>query len=264
MSQLKLLTCNLHGLEEPNPSAALRTLAAHIVAQHYDVVFLQEIVALLQPKSEDPIDHSGEFLLACLRELGCHDYHLTIAYCHEAWGTCDEYVGILTRWPLLEQTALLLSESDDPKDFNRRVAMRAVIDVNGTPLQFMSCHFSWADSVDPFSGQFNTLDTFIQASGFPTIIAGDFNIPSFSPDYMNVINAGYRDLYLVTSPDADWTIQAEIDGWEGRGQAGRRIDFMFANTPFIIESSQRRFYGDDHPMLSDHAFVEVIISLSHA
>lgn len=261
MQTLKLFSLNLHGLEEPNPRLSLTTLGDFLLANEYDVIFLQEIVELLEPLATDELWHTGEFLLNYLRTAGCDDYRLSIAHTHEAWGTCNEFVGILTRLPILEQVALRVSQTDDVRDFNRRVLMATTLQVAEQPFQFVSGHFSWSDSEDPFAQQFAAFDDYVKTTKLPTILAGDCNITSFSPDYIDVINRGWTDLYLVKGSDADWTIAEEIDGWEGSGAHGRRIDFCFANTPLRVSAATRHFTGDDRPMISDHVAIALEISL---
>lgn len=257
MSQLKLFTFNLHGLAEPDPMACLTTLANFIVANDFDVIFLQEIVAQFHPTANDPLAHTGTYLTNTLSKLGCHGYTLHLSMAHEAWGTCHEYVGVLTRLPVLNSETVRISQTDDESDFNRRVVQVTTVKFQDSPLQCISGHFSWSDANDPFGPQFAVLDDFIKTSKLPTIIGGDFNIESFSPAYIDVINRGYTDLYLVKGSDSDWTIFEEIAGWHGKGSHGKRIDFIFANTPVIVTHALRHFTGSDKPMISDHASIAI-------
>ncbi|MGL4624443.1 MAG: endonuclease/exonuclease/phosphatase family protein [Culicoidibacterales bacterium] len=260
MKSFKIFSQNLHGLGESNPKDCLTRFGAFLASNDYDVVCLQEIVALIDPKPEDDIWDTGEFLLHYLHSAGRTEYQLITAFAHEAWDTCNEFVGILTRLPILDHRVLRVSHTDDSKDFNRRVLMLATLQVGDTPIQFASGHFSWSDSSDPFTQQFTAFDHDVRTTHLPTILAGDCNITSFSPEYIDVINKGWTDLYLVKGSDSDWTIAEEIDGWEGTGFHGRRIDFFFANCPFVVLKANRHFTGEDKAMISDHVGIEIQIS----
>ena len=95
------------------------------------------------------------------------------------------------------------------------------------------------------------------------ILMGDFNTDAInSPeDYKMILSQGLYDTYTVAiEKDSGITVGGNIDGWS-KSKEEKRIDYIFSNKKIKVLSSKVIFNGKNHPVVSDHYGLEVILDM---
>lgn len=117
----------------------------------------------------------------------------------------DGGVSVLSKWPIVRQEQFIYKEGCGGDGFSHKGFVYTELDVNGTHVHVVGTH---TQSTDPGcsggeapkvrSAQFKELDAFLDGKGVPTeeqvVVAGDFNVDSFSPEYERMLSdAGLVD-----------------------------------------------------------------------
>ena len=95
------------------------------------------------------------------------------------------------------------------------------------------------------------------------ILMGDFNTDAInSPeDYKMILSQGLYDTYtMAKEKDSGITVGGNIDGWS-KSKEEKRIDYILSNKEIKVKSSKVIFNGENHPVVSDHYGLEVILDL---
>jgi len=95
------------------------------------------------------------------------------------------------------------------------------------------------------------------------ILMGDFNTDAInSPeDYKMILSQGLYDTYTAAiEKDSGITVGGNIDGWS-KNKEDKRIDYIFSNKKIKVLSSKVIFNGKNHPVVSDHYGLEVILDM---
>lgn len=135
---------------------------------------------------------------------------------------------------------------------------------------FYTVHMGWWDDAeDPFAGQWEQLNQFLQEkgrldSGKNVWLLGDFNSPSAvsGEGYDCIRKAGWLDSYVLAAQKDDGaTVDHVIDGWRDKMAEGEncRLDYMFSRNPVRIRSSRVICNGTLYPVVSDHFGVMVTV-----
>lgn len=234
---LRVLTYNLWDAN-PTISASIYWL----LAQNADVVILQEMLE----------GHTHQLP----RLEAAYPYHVDIY----------DTPYIFSRFPVLESEAILL----EAYTANRgRLALRTVLDVNGTSIAVYGVHLtspvtaqSDSDAVSASqsvswlfqyneerrNAQLRALIAAIQAETIPVIAAGDFNLSHTSPIIDEAYAANLQDSYRIAG--TDW-------GMTWSHPALRlpilRIDYVWSTTPLRpLRMYRGDFNGSDHlPIVVD-------------
>ena len=261
---MKLLTLNAHSWQEADNASCLRHVAEAVRLEQPDVIALQEVNQNQgsPAAAEDRLKASGfvsagDTILAdnwalCLAER-IPGYHWSWAYTHVGYRTWEEGVAVLSRLPVLEVRSCCLSSPELPKDSWRQ---RRVLAVRSEAGWFCSTHMGWwDDEIDPFPGQWQRLNVFLQSLNGSRYLMGDFNSPAHvrGQGYDLIVNSGWQDCYTrAESRDSGVTVPGQIDGWREEAVSGFRLDCCFAGQPGCTLSSRVIFNGDFYPVVSDH------------
>ena len=95
------------------------------------------------------------------------------------------------------------------------------------------------------------------------ILMGDFNTDAINnpEDYKKILFQGLYDTYTdAIEKDNGITVGGNIDGWS-KNKEDKRIDYIFSNRKIKVLSSKVIFNGKNHPVVSDHYGLEVILDM---
>ncbi|WP_162011120.1 endonuclease/exonuclease/phosphatase family protein [Streptococcus sp. S784/96/1] len=268
---MKLLTLNTHSWMEDHPEKKLEQLVEHILQEDYDIVCLQEINQLMttsrvvapadyQALPSAPIlheDHYAYLLTGKLAQKGKR-YYWSWAYNHIGYDRYHEGVALLSKTPI-EVQELLVSDVDDETDYHTRRILLATTEVTGRALTVASLHLSWFGK--GFEGEWQIIEDHLQSHSYPIILMGDFNNPTDQEGYSMIVNSSLNvvDSHQVASHVlGNYTILANIDGWEGNQQA-LKVDHAFVSKTLNVVSSKVIFDGKATPILSDHFGLDIDI-----
>ncbi len=245
------MTMNLHCLQEANPRACLQTLAETIINEGYDLIFLQELVEVIAFDLTTEIHDTGAYLIAQLKRENSA-YQLVKSYAHESWGNCREYVGIITRLPIIQSQTVVLSERSDPTDIDRRVAQSVQIETDGKIVCCLSTHMSWPENNQStkFLEQLDQLNQYVKTLNMPIILGGDLNITPDTKEYHALLAAGWVDAYYTMNHQHDWTC---IE-YEGETISYQHIDYILTNRS-VVTTDVYRIFTTPTQMISDHVGV---------
>lgn len=244
-------------------------LVERIVEHDYDLICLQEVNQLISTQSVshplhyqslegNPEIHEDNYALKLVEALaakGKH-YNWSWAYNHIGYDRFHEGVAILCQ-SSIEVADILASTTILPEDYHTRRVLLARTQIAGQSFTVVSLHLSWWEK--GFAREWDRLSKALEAESSPLIVMGDFNNPTGNQGYQLVLNA---DLELVDSHSVaesirgDHTIVAAIDGWEGN-QSALKVDHIFVDKSFHVNTSRVVFNGEDGPVVSDHFGLEV-------
>lgn len=269
----KCLTLNTHSWMEVNALKKLFDLAEHIFREKYDIICLQEVNQSISsplaksspnyhPIEGTPALHQDNFALQLVHYLnlqGLH-YHWTWAYNHIGYSKYHEGVAILSLKPL-KPNDILVSAVDDETDYHTRRALVAETTLNDKVVTVVSLHLSWFEK--GFAEEWKRLETTLLEVETPLLLMGDFNNPTGNQGYELVLNSplALKDSHQIANHVfGDYTIMADIDGWEGNKKA-LKVDHIFTSEDLSISSSQVVFEGGEAPVVSDHYGLEITLNL---
>ena len=76
-----------------------------------------------------------------------------------------------------------------------------------------------------------------------------------------ILSQGLYDTYnAAIEKDSGITVGGNIDGWS-KSKEDKRIDYIFSNKEIKVLSSKAIFNGKNHPVVSDHYGLEVILDM---
>lgn len=274
---MKVLTLNTHSWLEEHPLEKLHQLCQQIIASDYDLIALQEVnqtidQPLLTPdtyfhpvEKQFPLrtDNFAYLLIQALAKQGVY-YHWSWAYNHIGYDLYHEGVALLSKTPI-QPKALLVSTTNEPSDYRRRVVLVGKTQVNQQFVTALSCHYSWWENKLGFAYEWQQTETLLQQLETPFLLLGDFNNPASENEtgYSLVTNSPLQLKDSFTSAkriSGEYTIEKVIDGWENNQQA-LRIDYVFVSPEWTISEHKIVFDGRETPVISDHFGIEVTVSL---
>lgn len=234
---MKIITINIHSLEEPDYERKLHQFADVILAEQPDIFAMQEVnqsVAaerLEQSKLSGYVkcedfegevrqDNHGARLSGLLLEKGVR-YFWTWVPAKLGYKKYDEGLAIFSRCPILEVDSFRISRCDDYENWKTR----RILGVRTENGWFYTVHMGWwDDEEEPFSEQWKRLEGHIrgkikEADGRSMWLMGDFNsLDRISGQgYDLVSESGWQDTYcLAREKDRGITVGKVIDGWRER------------------------------------------------
>ena len=264
---MKLLTLNTHSLVGEEPDRRLEEFAAAIAKERPEVIALQEVNqtssaaavadAILGyfPCGDNVVIKQDNYVLRAaelLREKGA-EYHWTWLPVKRGYDRFDEGIAVMSRSPILETEALLISDTADFDNWKTR----KIVGVRTEALPdewFFSVHFGrWDDAEEPFRQQWIRTVTHMTKYEHAWIM-GDLNAPADvrGEGYDLMLRSYWQDSYMLAeSRDGGVTVPSAIDGWRDRN-SGMRIDGIWCNKNAVVTSSQTVFNGEMYPVVSDH------------
>lgn len=259
---MKLLTLNCHSWREEDQVEKIKYLAKVIKENKYDVIGLQEVS---QGKDSTVIyenireDNYAELLIKELNALGVNDYNYIWDFSHIGYDIYEEGLAIVSKHPIKDKEIFYISKSHSTTFYKSRKIIKAAIDINGTELNFYSCHLGWwDDDVEPFKYQADMLLNKITEKSF---LLGDFNSDAFKRNegYDYLMSKGIIDTFNIAKESDDGvTVKGEIDGWES-SKSSKRMDLILTNIDSEVQVSRVIFNGINKDVISDHFGVEITL-----
>lgn len=260
---MKLLTLNCHSWVEKNQLDKLKSTAAAIKENSYDVIAMQEVNQSIKETAVSGLLKKDNYALVLIEELeriGAGKYELVWDYSHIGYDKYEEGIAILTKHPIIDRESFFISKSTDPENWKSRKITGATISINGNPLSFYSCHLGWwDDKEEPFKDQAASLLKQINKDN-QFFLMGDFNNNAFirGEGYDWLMENGLYDTFsLAEVRDSGVTVKGKIAGWS-KNREGLRIDLILTNQKCRVLSSAVIFNSTNHPVVSDHFGVEVV------
>jgi maltose 6'-phosphate phosphatase len=274
---MKILTLNLHTYQElswekedtlcsflKKYRPIQETIANFITEKNVDFAFFQEAGQYIDDEADMELfgvlikkSNYVRILSDILFEQG-RNYYFTWDVSHYGFGVWEEGLGILSKYPIVEFESRYVSRKDDLNTFYSRKIIRARVYVGNNITDLYCAHFNWKEA--GFVQEFSNLVNWIEEVGNDSfVIAGDFNIPYGSEEYLLVINTkifGKRliDAWVVANPEktAQPTFRGDILSKESE-----RIDYIFIPEGWEVKDSEIVF---DKERVSDHmgVFCEVL------
>jgi maltose 6'-phosphate phosphatase len=253
---LKLMILNLHCYQEAQQDKKFSQIAKAIDDLDVDIVCFQEVAELWNEGLGDWQTHSANIINNRLK----HAFHLYSDWSHLGFDKYREGVAILSRYPLHNQAARYVSDSDSIFSIHARKVIMAQVNVPTMGLiNVFSAHLSWWE--DGFSQQFKKLSSWASElqdqSVSATLLCGDFNITSGSEGYQLVVNTNeYEDQFLAIQDQRAFEKIFKVNDayWSNSHTEEYRIDYIFMNkaSKLKINSGRVLFTDDDYGRVSDH------------
>lgn len=221
-------------------------------------------------------DHYGAQLSKCLKKLGL-SYDWTWIPVKLGYGKYDEGLALFSRYPILDTHQCLISRSREYQNWKTRKLLGILTQIPGRqPAWFYTVHMGWwDDEEEPFQEQWDRLQDALaerlEPGKPPVWLMGDFNsrddVRGQGYDYVK--SRGWKDTYvLAEKKDSGKTVEAAIDGWKERKDAGgredgegsipgMRIDYIWCSQEEKIRESKVICNGREYPVVSDHSGVLV-------
>lgn len=243
---MKILSLNLHCLQETNIKKKNLVIANKIIEEDIDVCLFQEVAQHKESKIVyDNIKDTNQLLLICkmLNELSDIEYSFYYDISNYSFNNYEEGLGILSKHKLLNKKSTYISNTKDYNRWSSRLIVSASIRVNNSIYDFYSSHLGWTDKWEKFESQFDNLMDFTN-NGALAIMGGDFNISEGSNEYKYIIEKGYLDLFLKKGIKENATYHGE-----GKDESNKRIDYFFSKTDYKVLRSEVLFTKE---LVSDH------------
>ncbi len=228
MSELRILSLNLHCLVEADLDAKQRRIAREIHDRDIDVVCLQEVAQSMdQPLVHDNIkaDNYALTLQRLLHDLGKH-YHLAFVPFKMSFNKYDEGLAILSRHTLHNVAHAYLSKGRDYADWTTRKILVADIHLEENVLSVATTHFGWTDDNETFEDQVDTAMRLLQRDN-PVLLAGDFNVRPNTTEFQHVLSHGFHDVFA----DDPMLSTHPTHGGMYVHETASRIDYIVVNRP---------------------------------
>ncbi|MEN9692940.1 MAG: hypothetical protein RLZZ330_584 [Actinomycetota bacterium] len=259
---LRLLSLNLHCYQEVNQLEKFQLIAKAIYENSIDVIFFQEAaqhkdssVIEIRNGIEIKADNAIKLIRDELSLLGSK-YEFLWDWSHYGWDVWEEGVGILSKLPLVFQSANYITKSSSQEFWLSRKVLEVQIDINGLPINLVSVHTGfWNDNEESYENQIENLLE-LNRQDTPVLFAGDFNVEAGTPGYEYIMQrSNFRDLDLEVNQDGMFnpTIGGVIDGWPEVDGKSKRIDYLFTTSNNVIcKKVNRIFTEENYGEVSDH------------
>jgi maltose 6'-phosphate phosphatase len=187
-------------------------------------------------------------------------FHIYTDWSHLGFDRYREGLAILSRYPLIQEDSLYVSDSQDPYSIHSRKVLMAEIDVPFIGVvNVYSTHLSWWE--DGFASQFKRLREWAKAKHTPdtqaTLLCGDFNVAVGSKGYQLVLESNdYDDQYLKakTAVLSEQNYRLDDPYWQNYQTDDYRIDYVFMSkvSQLQVMAAQSVFTEEDYGKVSDH------------
>lgn len=247
--RLKVLTLNLHCLQEENQDAKLSAVARAISELGADIVCLQEVAEPWNDGSGDWAANTARII----RDRTDRPYHLHCDWSHRGFGRFREGSAILSKYGFAWTDSRYVSSVRDPGNINARKVVMACVPVPCMGLiNVYSTHLSWWSG--GFPEQFANLRQWASdlhgAGTAASLLCGDFNAAVGTEGYeLLTADGGFGDEFLRA--------RAQMRRAEGPAipvPAERRIDFIAQRRGGSLDAVAARelFTDSDYGRVSDH------------
>ncbi|AIO18406.1 Maltose 6'-phosphate phosphatase [Candidatus Izimaplasma bacterium HR1] len=256
MRSLKLLTLNLHCLEEDNIKEKQIFIIEEILKKDVDIIFLQEVAQYTDSKTvyENVKESNYGYQLQQLLKENGKEYYFYFDTIKHSFDKYDEGVAILSKHILYDVKGNYISKSQDYDYWRTRKMIKGDIHRLDKKISLVSAHLGWSDKYEVFEDQIDRLLTHVD-DNHVLLIAGDFNVSPKTKEYSYIINRGLSDLFgsnpkFLFEP----THIKDMDLHKGE----TRIDYLFANMKLEVLRREVLFNKN---RVSDHYGVYIEIRL---
>lgn len=256
MSNLRLLTLNLHCLEETDIEEKQHKIIKEIIHKEIDIIFLQEVAQYLASQIVYDNVKESNYAYQLQRRLHSkgHIYHLYFDTIKQSFGKYDEGIAILSRFPLHDVKSNYISKCTEYHFWRTRKMIKGDLQKKQHTISLVSAHLGWSDKYETFEDQVERLNAHIDTTN-TVIIAGDFNVSPKTNEYTYIISKGLHDLYGANPHYLfDPTHINDMDVHQG----STRIDYIFSNHKLEVLKREILFTVD---RVSDHYGVYLEIKL---
>ncbi len=262
---LRVVTYNmLHGFADRENDrtldARLDLLAEELAMIRPDVILLQEASATPSTRHGNVVDTLRVRLNDALASDGMA--YNSIYYAANGSRIIGFYEGsaVLSLHPIVDHEKLTYSaQSRTPPE--RRIAVRATINVHGTEIDFFSTHLTNQDEVRrgipvvdlqarELSGVLRSL---VDAGGL-VVIGGDFNAPPDSAVVASMLAVGARDAWSHAAPGSPGGTSLRGSISDPDAELARRIDYIFVAGEGLDLYFVSRIL--DHPRILDGSGID--------
>lgn len=243
---LQLMILNLHCRQEPQQDEKLSLIAQAITDHQVDVVCFQEVAEEWNKGMGDWQSNTAKIINDRLPE----PFHIYADWSHLGFERYREGLAILSRYPVLHESALYVSDSQDPYSIDARKVLMTEIEVPYMGrVNIYSAHLSWWEN--GFAKQFKRLHEWAQNNHQPatlaTLLCGDFNVAADSQGYQLVMGLNcYEDAYLNAKAG---------QGGQSSADNEYRIDYVFVHHLSQVQAvhAHALFTENDYGKVSDHS-----------
>lgn len=263
---MKLLTINVHAWIEENQDEKMETLAKVIAEKDYDVIAMQEV----NQSMNSPVifrairqDNYGWVLLDKISKYTDRTYYYHWSNSHIGYDKYDEGLAIITKHKLLNVDEFYCTRAQSVNTITSRRINSATIEYKGQIIEFYTCHMNLpTNKEEKMSDNIQRILKRSQTDNLK-ILMGDFNTDAINnpEDYKKILFQGLYDTYTdAIEKDNGITVGGNIDGWS-KSKEDKRIDYIFSNRKIKVLNSKVIFNGKNHPVVSDHYGLEVILDM---
>jgi maltose 6'-phosphate phosphatase len=256
MRKLKLLTLNLHCLEEENIPRKQEGIIAEILKKDIDIIFLQEVAQYIDSKIvQDTVKESNYAynLQQILLEKG-KQYYFYFEPIKKSFNIYDEGVAILSKYPLHDVKGNYVSNCQEYEYWRTRKMLKGDIERIDKTISLVSVHLGWTDGFEIFEDQVERLLAHLDEKNV-LIVAGDFNVSPKTKEYSFLIKNGLNDLFgSIPKYLFEPTHIKDMDLHKGT----TRIDYIFSNMKLEVLNREILFQEEK---VSDHYGVYLEIRL---
>jgi len=256
MPSIKLLTLNLHCLEEKNIILNQNKIITEILHKNIDVVFLQEVAQYDESKIiyENVKESNYGYELQQQLKVEGKDYYYYFVDIKHSFGKYNEGVGILSKYMLHDLKGNYISKSQDYYNWRSRKMIKGDLHLPNKKISLVSTHLGWTDKNEVFEDQIERMLSHLNKEHL-LLIAGDFNVSPKTNEYATLLNKGLCDLYGSNPKHLfDPTHITDMDLHKG----STRIDYIFSNTKLEVLKRDILFKED---RVSDHYGVYIELKI---
>jgi len=249
---MKLITLNLHLLQEKNQLEKLDKVAKYINDNEIDVCFFQEVAQKFDaPLLFDNIREDNNAYLVYKKLNG--DYNISYEFKKRGWGIFEEGLAIVSKYPIISKEWFFISKTKELMDWKTRIILKVTFNVEGKPVHCFVVHMGWSDGNEIYEKQAdNLLKQIRKHKDDLVILAGDFNCPRDVREYecWNELYASCDLINLDTDrhPTFAFTLDSHMN------TENKHIDYIFFNKKVEVKDYKIDF-KDENNLVSDHYLV---------
>jgi maltose 6'-phosphate phosphatase len=248
--KLKILTLNLHTLQEKEIEKKNKIIANFINEREVDIIFFQEVGQI----SEDPIYtnniKTSNQLLSIFPKLK-RKYNYDYRYKKRGFDKYDEGLAIVSKYPIIYSDSYYLSKSKDYYNWQTRTALLVNVDINGQQVDLITTHLGWDSESEKLDSQLANFLNVINPRHI-SICAGDFNVPYNSSYIKKIKETGLIEASDLAGidPTKNPTFPGILDAAPFLKTAlDHQIDHIFVNKPYKVNKYEVVFKEE---RVSDH------------
>lgn len=243
---MKIISLNLHCLQEDNLLEKLKRVAAFINTNDIDICLFQEVAQHKDSKViKDNIREGNNCYL--LREMLDYPYEMYFETKKLGFEVYEEGLAILSKKPLENKGFAYITKTTDYNNWLTRIALYG--DYEG--ITFFNIHLGWTLWIETIEEQIDKVSERALNKDNQVMILGDFNCCFKSPQYQYFVNKGFYSAVELLNFDIikNPSFNRDLDN----GQKDNRfIDHVLMNKKMEILDFKVLF--QDNPV-SDHNMI---------